>query len=708
MKVRNVPTVGAAAFFCFAVAFAAGGRLLGFARADLHPLGHARRGGNFEHRHGAALARLRARAQIGEHLLHGRLRRMQVRDDRVEFGARRPQVRDSVDHRHAHARMRIAHRRREPRNGIGQPVGRQPHELRGGCAHERIFGAGELIDPRGANHPAGGEHPRCLEVRLVGGGLRPRVRRDPRFDRGHGGGAEFAELNTRVVADDVLGMREQRQQIGRGGALDLRPVFHDRFAGVHDAPDAAARVVPLGIAHRVLRVADDQAGEIGNVERAVETELHIDGAKRAVLRRQHIEAIRRHERPAIGLQRRERHDIAAEERGGGDALLESVGEIRTRNHAEGRALRVVEHRGVTVGMIDAERGPRERHALEDVAAAVALEDISIAVERHLPRIRRHALPLGGDAAGRGIEAVGRGVDAAHDAEGRFKLRAMKHAVGEEQMAERIAGDHAAVVRIRDVDTAQEFGARVGAAVAIGIVQHQQPWLRGDDHAAFVEGHAVERVEAVGEDRGLVRLAVAIGVFEDEDFVARLLAGNRVRKRRHRDDPEATAGVEAQLHRIAQLGKLLLRGEKIHRVAVRHHEFLLHLGRRADGASRKPIRGRLALGQRRERRRGIIGETFRGVGGEVVHDGVGLRDELVVARELGGIFLGALAHAVVERAVFRPHELGDVAVFQGGGTGDFGESRRFDERGIGAAQQRARHRFADHARAGGIEMEAPAR
>ena len=68
---------------------------------------------------------------------------------------------------------------------------------------------------------------------------------------------------------------------------------------MHDAPDAPAHVVPLGIAHGVLGVADDETGKIGNVERAVETELDVDGAKRAVLRAEHIEAIRRHEGAGI-------------------------------------------------------------------------------------------------------------------------------------------------------------------------------------------------------------------------------------------------------------------------------------------------------------------------------------------------------------------------------------------------------------------------
>ena len=272
------------------------------------------------------------------------------------------------------------------------------------------------------------------------------------------------------------------------------------------------------------------------------------------------------------------------------------------------------------------------------------------------------------------------------------------------MAERVAGDHAAVVRIGDVDAAQEFGAGIGAAVAVGVIQHQEPRLGGDDYATLVEGHAVESIETVGEDRGLIRLAVVIGVFEHKDFIVRLLARNGVRKRRHGDHPEAAAGVEAQLHRIAELGKLLLGGEEIHGVAVGYDQLVLHVGGRANRASGKPIRRRLARGHRWKGRRGIIRETLRRVCGEVVDDGVGLGDELVIAREFGGIFLGTFADAVVERGVLGANEFGHVAVFLSGGARDVSEPGGSGCGGRGVAEERACEGVGDRASAGGVEMD----
>ena len=71
------------------------------------------------------------------------------------------------------------------------------------------------------------------------------------------------------------------------------------------------------------------------------------------------------------------------------------------------------------------------------------------------------------------------------------------------------------------------------------------------------------VEAVGEDRLLVGLAVAVGVLEDQDLVVHLVAGLPVRVARPAGDPEPTPGVERHLHRLGQLGESLLGGEQVH-------------------------------------------------------------------------------------------------------------------------------------------------
>ena len=61
---------------------------------------------------------------------------------------------------------------------------------------------------------------------------------------------------------------------------------------------------------------------------------------------------------------------------------------------------------------------------------------------------------------------------------------------------------------------------------------------------------------------LVGLAVAVGVLEDQELVVHLLLGLPVRVGRPDGDPQPALGVERHLHRLGQLGELLLGGEQV--------------------------------------------------------------------------------------------------------------------------------------------------
>ena len=56
-------------------------------------------------------------------------------------------------------------------------------------------------------------------------------------------------------------------------------------------------------------------------------------------------------------------------------------------------------------------------------------------------------------------------------------------------------------------------------------------------------------QPIREHRALVRLPVAIGVFEDEDLVVRRLAGRDLRVKRRGADPEAALGIPVHLGRL---------------------------------------------------------------------------------------------------------------------------------------------------------------
>ena len=95
------------------------------------------------------------------------------------------------------------------------------------------------------------------------------------------------------------------------------------------------------------------------------------------------------------------------------------------------------------------------------------------------------------------------------------------------------------------------GLRRGQVEQLGAV--------GDVGAAVAGLDAGGDEQAVGEDGRLVGLAVAVGVFEDEDLVVRLLARLDLRVDLARRDPEPALRVEVHLDR---LGEQRVGGEEV--------------------------------------------------------------------------------------------------------------------------------------------------
>ena len=105
--------------------------------------------------------------------------------------------------------------------------------------------------------------------------------------------------------------------------------------------------------------------------------------------------------------------------------------------------------------------------------------------------------------------------------------------------------------------------RVGFPVAVFVAQIDDVPAVGDDHAVFDENAGGAMAEAFGEDRHFVRVAVAVGVFEDLDLVlsAAGLVGNVVRVAETLDHPSAALGVPVDGDRIDD-----------HRLAGEKHQF----------------------------------------------------------------------------------------------------------------------------------------
>ena len=229
------------------------------------------------------------------------------------------------------------------------------------------------------------------------------------------------------------------------------------------------------------------------------------------------------------------------------------------------------------------------------------------------------------------------------------------------------------VGIADAPARDDDLTDVGLVVAIVVLEEDE--IRGlrDDHAAVGEDEARRDVELVGEDRELVGLAVAVGVFADLDGVIALLLvfHDAVRVVAGLGDPEAATGIPGERDRLHDVGlgseehqlqiggdlralhaaldgERLLEGQRLGALLVVGDVAVLltDLGL-ALGEERLP--GGLAVG----RERGFELGTESGRGGVGLDDehreggdgGGGFHRQDVVTRERGGV--GSRAGRVVE-------------------------------------------------------------
>ena len=401
-------------------------------------------------------------------------------------------------------------------------------------------------------------------------------------------------------------------------------------------------------------MSDDRVVPVGEVERAIRADLGVHRAEVLVRRAEDRLDFGNLQPGAVFA------DLVVEEAAEADRVeddevaLHRLGEVATREelgaadgpraHVAGlRRLLGLHRREVLLGR---ERRPVVRLAtgrVEDDVAAPLVEDVAVGI-REVERDVGFELPRPR------LEPVDAAVVLARDrAPRRFDRRAMEDAFLHVERAaaiEREAVDR--VVRVGGVEPVQEDFLGVVLVVAVRVLEEDQVRLLCEEHAAVPELEAGRVVQVAREHRALVGLAVAVGVFEDDQLVVhrrlRLPVGIVLPGR----DPQPSLGVERHLHRVDQLGELLLGGEELDLQPLAD-------GHRLDGLVTVLETGTLPAGWSSHRRTAACSSRPRSrsdppaiaqmrlsrLRDHHVEDGQLALQDVVVARQ--DVFLGDLGH-----------------------------------------------------------------
>ncbi len=108
-----------------------------------------------------------------------------------------------------------------------------------------------------------------------------------------------------------------------------------------------------------------------------------------------------------------------------------------------------------------------------------------------------------------------------------------------------------MVGILRAEAAEKHGAFIGFQVAIGILEEKHLGRVRHICAAIAWNDRRGDVEVLGENRGFVGLAVAIGIFENHDLILRLFTWLDMRISGAADDPKAALSIPVHLHWLLQ-------------------------------------------------------------------------------------------------------------------------------------------------------------
>ena len=107
-----------------------------------------------------------------------------------------------------------------------------------------------------------------------------------------------------------------------------------------------------------------------------------------------------------------------------------------------------------------------------------------------------------------------------------------------------------VVGVLRAEPGEDNPPRIGPAIPVGIAQvHHLGGVGHVSSATIVRQHRGGNQEVVGENDSLVRPPVSVGVFKDDDFIARPGTRHDVRIDRARRDPQSPPRIPVHVDRV---------------------------------------------------------------------------------------------------------------------------------------------------------------
>ena len=314
----------------------------------------------------------------------------------------------------------------------------------------------------------------------------------------------------------------------------------------------AARVAEIHLA-----VLDDRIRPVGDVKPAVGAELNVDGPEGDVGRAQqvgHFLGLKTGVRLAVF----EAHDAMGAEIAGNEIALPIVGELGRTDHFQAGELRIVAR---TDALQFAPRaGVGEIHGAGH-AIGDALEARSIG-EKRVAVIVPVMAPGIAAAAREDLELIGVGIEPpdAGAVQARDAVRRLDVCVGVNRLVHVDASvvtpaqGVQIVMRVLGAETGQNDASLVRLAVPVSVLEIKQLMAGSDVTTPLAIGqHAGGNQKTVGEHRRFVRLAVPVGVFENDNGIGGGLAGFDLGIDLGTGHPQSALGVPVDFDRLVQLG-----------------------------------------------------------------------------------------------------------------------------------------------------------